>query len=32
MKKIVSWIEKEGIAGYLSFEDGEMRLSVADGK
>jgi hypothetical protein len=32
MKKIVSWIEKEGVNGYLSFEEGEMRLSLSDGK
>lgn len=32
MKKIVNWIEKEGVNGFLSFEEGELRLSLTDGK
>jgi hypothetical protein len=26
MKKIVNWIEREGLEGYLMFENGEMRI------
>ena len=26
MKQIVNWIEKEGLEGYLMFENGEMRI------
>lgn len=30
MKKIVSWVEREGVEGYLYFEDKELRLSLTD--
>jgi hypothetical protein len=30
MKKIVNWVEREGVEGYLFFEDKELRLSLAD--
>jgi hypothetical protein len=32
MKKIVSWVEREGVEGYLYFEDKELRLSLNDSK
>jgi hypothetical protein len=32
MKKIVSWIEREGVEGYLTFEGNELRLTLADPK
>jgi hypothetical protein len=32
MKKIVSWVEREGVEGYLYFEDKELRLSLNDPK
>lgn len=30
MKKIVSWVENEGVEGYLSFEDKQLRITQAD--
>jgi hypothetical protein len=30
MKKIVAWVEREGVEGYLFFEDKELRLSLTD--
>lgn len=30
MKKIVSWVEREGVEGYLTFEGKELRLTLAD--
>ena len=30
MKKIVSWIEKEGVEGYLSFDGDEMKIQLSD--
>lgn len=30
MKKIVAWVEREGVEGYLSFEDKELKLTLAD--
>jgi regulator of replication initiation timing len=30
MKKIVSWVEREGVDGYLYFEDKELRISLSD--
>lgn len=30
MKKIVNWIEREGIEGYLVWEDEEMRIQLND--
>ena len=32
MKKIVSWVEKEGVEGYLSFEGGDIKISLNDPK
>jgi hypothetical protein len=32
MGRIVEWIDVEGLAGYLSFEGGELRLSLNDPK
>lgn len=32
MKKIVSWIEKEGVEGFLVFDNGEMRIQHNDPK
>lgn len=32
MKKIVNWIEKEGIEGYLVFDNNEMRIQHNDPK
>ena len=32
MKKIVSWIEREGLEGYLVFEDDEMKIQLNDPK
>lgn len=32
MKNIVAWIEKEGLEGFLYFEDGELTLSKVDPK
>ena len=30
MKKIVTWIEREGVEGFLVFEDDEMRIQLND--
>jgi hypothetical protein len=30
MKKIVDWVEKEGVEGYLTWEDEEIRISLND--
>jgi hypothetical protein len=30
MKKIVNWIEKDGLKGYLIFDNGEMRIQHSD--
>lgn len=30
MKKIVSWIEKEGVEGYLVFDNGELKIQHVD--
>lgn len=30
MKKIVAWIEKEGVEGYLLWEDEEMKIQLQD--
>lgn len=30
MKKIVSWVEREGVEGYLFFEDKELKISLTD--
>ena len=32
MKKIVSWVEREGVEGYLSFDDKELKISHNDPK
>lgn len=32
MKKIVSWIEREGVVGYLFFENKELKISHGDPK
>jgi hypothetical protein len=32
MKKIVSWVEREGLEGYLFFEEKELRISLSDPK
>jgi|LakMenE18May11ns_1017448.scaffolds.fasta_scaffold7151925_1 hypothetical protein len=32
MKKIVAWVEQEGIEGYLYFEDKELKISFNDPK
>lgn len=32
MKKIISWVEKEGVEGFLTFEDKELRISLTDPK
>ena len=32
MKRIVSWVEREGVEGYLSFEDKELKISLQDPK
>lgn len=32
MKKIVNWIEKEGVEGFLIFESGEMKIQLNDPK
>ena len=32
MKKIVSWVERQGVEGYLSFEDKELRIHLSDPK
>jgi len=32
MKKIVSWVEREGVEGYLSFEDKELKINLTDSK
>jgi len=32
MKKIVAWVEKEGVDGYLYFEDNELKISLTDPK
>lgn len=30
MKRIVNWIEKEGLEGFLIFDNGEMRIQHSD--
>lgn len=30
MKRIVAWVEKEGVEGYLYFEDDELKISLSD--
>jgi hypothetical protein len=30
MKKIVTWVEKEGVEGYLSFEEDDLKISLSD--
>lgn len=30
MKKIVNWIENEGVEGYLTWDDDEMKIQLAD--
>lgn len=30
MKKIVNWIEKEGLEGYLLFDNGDMKIQLSD--
>lgn len=30
MKKIVNWIEKEGLRGYLVFENDDLKIQHAD--
>ncbi len=32
MKKIVNWVEREGVEGYLYFEDKELKISPNDPK
>ena len=32
MKKIVNWIEKEGLEGYLVFDNGDMKIQLNDPK
>lgn len=32
MKKIVQWVEKEGVDGYLYFEGKELRITHSDPK
>ena len=32
MKKIVSWIEREGVNGYLSFEENDLKITLSDPK
>lgn len=32
MKKIVAWVEREGVEGYLFFEDKELKISLNDPK
>lgn len=32
MKRIVEWVEKEGLEGYLSFDKGELRIGKSDPK
>ena len=32
MKKIVSWIEKEGLEGFLVFDSGDMKIQLNDPK
>jgi len=32
MKKIVSWIEREGVEGYLTFKDNELKITLSDPK
>ena len=32
MKKIVSWIEREGLDGFLIFEEEEMKIQINDPK
>jgi hypothetical protein len=32
MKKIVQWVEKEGVEGYLYFEGSDLKLSLHDPK
>ena len=32
MKKIVTWVEQEGVEGYLYFEDKELKISFNDPK
>lgn len=30
MKKIVAWIEREGVEGYVFWEDDEMKIQLND--
>lgn len=30
MKKIIAWVEREGVEGYLYFEDKELKISFND--
>ena len=30
MKKIISWIEKEGVEGFLAFDNGDMKIQLND--
>lgn len=32
MKKIVSWVQREGVEGYLYFEDKELKISHNESK
>ena len=32
MKKIVSWVESEGVEGHLTFDDKEIKISLQDPK
>ena len=32
MKKIISWVEREGVEGYLSFEDKDIKIALSDSK
>ena len=32
MKRIIAWVEKEGVEGFLSFEQNELKLSLTDPK
>ena len=32
MKKIIAWVEKEGVEGFLTFEDNDLKISLNDPK
>jgi hypothetical protein len=32
MKKIVAWVEREGVDGYLYFDDKELKITLNDPK